>query len=145
MIAKSASAAMAVAVVTLTGAQAQDDIIALRQRLMDVNAAAATLTGDMVTGVVPFDPAIARAALMPISHNLEVFPSLFPAGSDTGETLAQPAIWTDMDGFKAAAAQLSSDASAAANTVSTLDDLAAALVSTISIDCANCHAKYRRR
>ena len=50
-----------------------------------------------------------------------------------------------MDGFKAAAAKLAADASKAAETVSTPDDLAVALVSTISIDCANCHAKYRLR
>jgi cytochrome c556 len=130
-------------VASSTAARAQQELIDLRQRVMDVNAAVVTLTTAMIESSVPFDVEVARAALRSLAHDLEVFPLYFPPGSDKGETKAAPAIWSDMDGFKAAAAKLAADASAAADTLATLDDLVIAMVGTISSDCGSCHAKYR--
>jgi cytochrome c556 len=122
-------------------AHAQVAVIDLRQRVMDVCAAVVSLTTDMASGTVPFDADVAKAALRSLAHEMDVFPSYFPAGSDTGATKAAPAIWSDPDGFRAAAAKLAADASGAAETL--VDDLVVAMISSISSDCSGCHVKYR--
>lgn len=120
----------------------QDDPIAARQALMKSNGAQAGALNGMVKGDTPFDAAAAKAAFETIAQNMATFPTLFPAGSDTGNTKASPAIWTDMAGFQAAAAKLATDATAAAASVNTLEDLQASFA-TIGGDCGACHQKYR--
>ena len=134
-------AAAAAASVAATLAFAQGDVIQQRQALMKSNGASAGTLNKMVTGEVPFDAAAATSALETIAQNVAAFPTLFPEGSDIGETRAGPAIWSDRAGFEAAAAKLVADATAAAS-ITTLGDLEAAFP-TIGGDCGGCHREYR--
>ncbi len=125
-----------------TTAFAQSDAIAQRQALMKSNGAQAGALNKMVKGEVPFDAAAAKTALETIAKNITTFPTLFPEGSNVGETKAGPAIWTDKAGFEAAAAKLAADATAAAASATTLDALKAAFP-MVGGDCGACHQKYR--
>jgi cytochrome c556 len=74
-------------------------------------------------------------------------PTWFPKGSgpETGlPTAAKPEIWTDADGFEAAAAKLrdETDKLAAVSTGGDLDAIKAQVRATAGA-CKNCHDKYR--
>src|SRR5580704_3997212 len=84
-----------------------------RQTLMK-GVQAATKDGvGLSRGTVPFDAAKAKAVLQVYIDASAKLPTLFPAGSDTDpKSTAAPKIWTDMAGFKAAAATFGADAKA---------------------------------
>jgi cytochrome c556 len=135
--------ALSVMVVSGAGvAVSQDDPIAARQQLMKNNGAAMGALNAMVKGDAPFDAAAAKAAFQTLVDDMTVFPTLFPDGSDTGDTKAGPAIWSDRAGFEAASAKLATDAAAAAASVTTLDEPKAAFP-TVGGNCGACHQKYR--
>jgi cytochrome c556 len=72
------------------------------------------------------------------------FPTLFPPGSDKGETKAAPAIWTDMAGFQKAATALSSAAETLAAAAKAGDAPAvAAAFKGVGDACGACHKNYR--
>lgn len=135
-------AALAVSFVGTGAAVSQDDPIAARQALMKKNGAAAGALNGMVKGDTAFDVAAAKAALATIAEDMTVFPTLFPDGSDTGDTKAGPAIWSDRAGFEAASAALRDTAAAAAESVTTLEELQA-VFPQIGGACGACHQKYR--
>lgn len=132
--------------VILTGvAVGQDDPIAARQQLMKMNGAASKIAFDMVQGKTPFDAAKAAEAMNVILSDIEEFPTLFPEGSDVGDTKASPDIWTNMDDFKALAAKLATDASAAAAAASEGPEAFKVAFSEVGADCGACHRQYRVR
>jgi len=135
-------AALTVGFVGTGIAVGQDDPIAARQALMKTNGAQAGILNGMVRGQTTFDAAAAKAALATIAEDMTIFPTLFPDGSDTGDTKAGPAIWTDRAGFEAEAAALQATAASAAESVNTLQDLEAAFPQ-IGASCGSCHQKYR--
>lgn len=94
-----------------------------------------TANGDVKT-LVGAGKAIARWG--------KVFPTLFPAGSDKGETKAAPAIWSDNAGFQKASMALS-EAGGALATAAAAGDAAAAAVAFKAIGeaCGACHKDYR--
>jgi cytochrome c556 len=62
-------------------------------------------------GQKPYDAAVVKTSLSAISASAKDFPNHFPAGSETGmDTAAAPAIWQNMDDFKAKAMKLSTHA-----------------------------------
>ena len=72
------------------------------------------------------------------------FPTLFPAGSDKGNTKAAPAIWTDMAGFQKAAMTLSNAGEALATAAKAGDTAAvAAAFKSVGEACGACHKEYR--
>jgi cytochrome c556 len=94
-----------------------------------------TLKGDVKTLENP-GKAIQKWAL--------VFPTLFPAGSDKGETKAAPAIWTDRAGFEKAAMTLSSAGEKLSVAAKAGDETAvAAAYKEIGDACGACHKDYR--
>jgi cytochrome c556 len=135
-----AAAAVAVSVATL--AYANEDVIVMRQALMKANGQAMKIVVTMAKGDMPFDATVAMAALGTIANDAEEFPSFFPEGSETGDTRAGAAIWSDPDGFKATSDKLAADATAAAEAASTLEGLQGALGS-VGSNCQACHEQYR--
>jgi cytochrome c556 len=109
---------------------------------MKKNGAQAGILNGMVRGQTAFDAAAAKAALATIAEDMAAFPTLFPEGSDTGDTKAGPAIWSDRAGFEAAAAALQASAASAAESVTTLEQLQA-VFTEIGASCGSCHQKYR--
>lgn len=94
-----------------------------------------TLKGDVKTLEGPAK-AIQRWAL--------VFPTLFPPGSDKGDTKAAPAIWTDPAGFQKDAEALSTAAGKLAAAAKADDATAvAASFKEVAGACGACHKDYK--
>jgi len=142
--------AAAVVAVSLTlpavAALANPDVIKLRDGLMRQNGTAMVIVGKMAQGATDFDPVVAKAALASVRDTAREYPALFPVGSETGDTIAAPAIWEDMEGFTAASHKLADDLDAAIAAVDAdgLDGLRANL-QTVGGNCQSCHQQYRTR
>jgi cytochrome c556 len=123
-------------------AQQAFDPIKTRQAGQDLVAgtfagvkAVITLKGDVKTLEGP-GKAIQKWAL--------VFPTLFPAGSDKGETKAAPAIWTDRAGFEKDAMALSAAAEKLSVAAKAGDEPAvAAAFKEAGEACGACHKEFR--
>jgi cytochrome c556 len=124
-------------------AVAADDPIAARQALMKKNGGAAKTAFDMAGGKAPFDAAQAAAAMKTIQDDMVEFVTLFPEGSDKGDTTASPKIWEDMAGFKAAADKLVADAKVAEAAAAGGQEAFAATLNAVGGDCQACHQTYR--
>ena len=85
---------------------AAGDPIQARKDIMRNNQEAAKTVFGMIQGQVPYDAAQAAAAMQTLQDDMAEFPTLFPEGSDQGNTHASPAIWQNMEDFKAHAAKL---------------------------------------
>lgn len=116
----------------------------MRQEMMkQVGGAAGTLS-KMAKGEAPFDAAAAVAAFTTMAEVGATYADQFPEGSETGfETEASPAIWQNMDDFKAKTAKFQADAAAAAGM--TFADAAAvgAAFGGVAANCGACHELYR--
>jgi cytochrome c556 len=133
----------ALSIVFVGAAFGEDDPILARQLLMKANNAASKVAFEMVKGTTPFDAAKAAEAMKTIASDMETFPTLFPDGSDQGDTKASPTIWENMDDFKALAAKLGADATTAAGAAANGLDAFKEAFGTVGGDCGACHKKYR--
>jgi cytochrome c556 len=105
MFGRYVKAAIAAAlVVSLSGgivavAQAQADVIKARQD----NRKALNSVGREAFKIIKAEGDLAELAVQAnkMAELNKAFGALFPPGSDTGDTLAAPAIWTDRAGFDA--------------------------------------------
>ena len=128
----------------LTPAIAADEPQVVRQELMKANGSDVGTLAKMVKGETPYDAAAALAALTGISEVAAKFGDYFPAGSETGfETEAAPAIWSDMDGFKAKLADFKASADAAAAAAPADLDGLKAVFGPLTKNCGACHETYR--
>lgn len=136
--------AAALAGLGITAVTAADEPQAVRQQLMKkVGQAAGALSG-IAKGEKPYDAEIVKASLTTISETVKVFPSHFPAGSETGaETEASPKIWQNMDDFKAKAAKLGGDAEKILAELPADQAGVGAALGVLGKDCASCHESYR--
>ncbi len=139
-----AVAAIVIGATSVAYGDINEDIIKMRQRLMDANGQAARIAVTMARGDAPFDPAVAEAVLSSIAHDNTVFPMLFPDGTQSGETKAGDAIWSDADGFKALSAKMVKDATAAAEAAGKGLDAFKAALGPVAKNCQSCHEKYRK-
>lgn len=139
--------AFAVAGVLIAGmALGQDDPIAARKALMKRNGEEAKLAFQMVKGTTPFDATAAATAMNQLAADMEILPTLFPPGSETGgDTKASPDVFTNLDDIKARAAKLGTDAKAAAEAAAQGPDAFATAFNAINDSCSGCHEKYRLR
>ncbi len=138
---------LAISILAIAGSAAVADPLADRKALMKERG---KLTGElskMVKGETPFDAAAVLDILHDMQANAENFDAeaLYPAGSDTGDTTAAPAIWQDMDGFKAAEDKfLSVVNDAVADAPADVDALKAKF-GAIGASCGACHETFRVR
>jgi len=138
---------LAIAALALTGSSAFADPIADRKAIMKERGRLVGTVAPMVKGEKPFDAAVAMTALKGLSENAEKFDVdvLFPAGSETGDTAALPAIWQDMTAFKAAAEKFR--VAAAAAVAANPQDLEAfkTQFNAVTTNCGSCHEKFRMK
>jgi cytochrome c556 len=89
----------------------------------------------------PFDAVVVKASATTIAENLKKAQSLFPAGSEGGESLAKPEIWTDAAGFE----KTMKDAHAATVALQSVSDEAAfrPALGALGGSCKACHDKFR--
>lgn len=133
---------VALSVAFIGAAVGQEDPIKARKQLMKENDASSRLVIKMILGRDPYDATSAAAAMNNIAANMEIFPTLFPEGSDGGDAGLLP-IWENMDDFKALAAKEQADAKAAAEVAPDGLDAFKVAFQAVSGDCAACHLKYR--
>jgi len=136
---------LAISMLAFAGSVAVADPIQDRQALMKERGKLAGQISKVVKGETPFDAAAVLDALKALEANAEKFDAdtLFPAGSDKGDTTAAPKIWEDMAGFKAAEDKFLADAKAAVASPPADVDALKAQLNTLGGDCGTCHQTYR--
>jgi len=122
-----------------------EDAIRYRKAAFTVMATHFGRVAAMANGRIPFDAKAAadNAELATIVSKLPY--AGFVAGSDKGETKAEPKIWTETDKFNAAAAKMQEEMAklnAAAKT-GNMDAIKAAVGATGG-SCKACHDNYRK-
>ena len=112
-----------------------NDRAAAMKRIRDSFRALVTMAQDGT-----FDAAAVQSSAYEIVADLIEFKDLFPAGTQNGDRLSRPEIWTDRAGFDAA---WEAGDSAASNlgTVGDADAYVPAL-QTLAAACRGCHKKY---
>jgi cytochrome c556 len=134
----------AVTTLTLLASAASADPIADRQKLMKGVADATKVSAEMVQGKTPWDAVAAKGAMATIAANAEIFPTLFPAGTETGgDTEASPKIWEAKSDFDALSAKLASTAEAAGNAADDGLDAFKPAFGAMAANCKACHQDYR--
>jgi cytochrome c556 len=137
-------AAVVAAVFASTVVYAQEEIIRLRQSLMQVNQNSVELAYAMSEGDVPWDAAIAKNALLAIASDNEIFPSLFPDNTNVKPTHALPTVWSNKAGFTALSMKMAADARAAAADATSADILSASKAfAEVQKNCTTCHTQFR--
>jgi cytochrome c556 len=134
----------AVTTLTLLASAASADPIADRQKLMKGIADATKVSAEMVQGKTSWDAAAAKAAMATIAANAELFPKLFPAGTETGgDTEASPKIWEAKSDFDALAAKLAATADAAGTAADGGLDAFKPAFGAMAANCKACHQDFR--
>ncbi|MFN3501600.1 MAG: c-type cytochrome [Allorhizobium sp.] len=128
----------------VTAAIAAGEPQAVRQEEMKKVGGAMGALGAIAKGEKPYDAEAVTAALTTLAEVGKTFPDHFPAGSETGmDSEAAPAIWQNMDDFKAKSAKLASAAEAQLATLPADQAGVAAAMQAVGATCGDCHQTYR--
>jgi cytochrome c556 len=127
---------------------AADDPIAVRQALMDSNGAAAAVAGGMMKDQIPYNPTVAKSAIMTWAAVAHAYGSFFPEGSlDPARSHASPKIWEDAAGFQKHLDEFGSLTAAAVKAAGKdgpADKAAfAAVAGPVLGTCKGCHQDFR--
>jgi len=136
--------ALMTAMVLAVGGVARADIDPIKTRQAGLGLLAGTVAGIKTVITANGDVKTLEGPAKNISRWGHVFPTLFPAGSDKGETKAAPAIWSDNAGFLKAAAALSAAGDSLATAAKAGDATAVATAfKAVGDACGACHKDYR--
>ncbi|MFD1197670.1 c-type cytochrome [Brucella gallinifaecis] len=124
---------------------AHADVIADRQAIMKDLGRSVGQLAPMVKGEKPFDAAVALAALEKIDADAKKFDvdSLFPVGSDQGDTEASPKIWENRQDFIGHVEKFRADAAAAVAAKPADLDALKPVFQQVAANCGSCHQAYR--
>lgn len=122
---------------------AQSDVIKQRKALMDALGDQTKAGAAILKGEQPYDAAKA-AAIFKAYTDAAKFNTLFPAGSDKGDTKAAPAIWSDRAGFDAEMAKFNAAVQQGLPTIGTESGFKSAFMS-VAATCRTCHSTYQSR
>ena len=122
---------------------AQNNPIAQRQTLLKEFGAVSREPGQMLRREAAFDLAKVKTALETYSRHAKVLPTLFPAGSFTGETAALPKIDENRADFVAIFGRLDQAATAALASITDEATFRANMGNVLRV-CGQCHDTYRR-
>jgi cytochrome c556 len=136
---------LAAAALALAGSAAFADPIADRQAMMKANGKAMGMIAPMTKGEKPFDAAVVLDALQSINDHAQKLDvaTLFPAGTDQGDTEASPKIWEDMAGFQAKVDEFKADAAAAVAAPPQDVEALKAAMGAVGSNCGGCHETFR--
>lgn len=126
-----------------TGAVVAQDPISERQAAMKSVGGAMRVVAGFARGQADYDAAAALAAFTTMNEVSMTYGTLFPEGSDTGDTKAAPAIWTDRAGFDAAVAKFEADTAAAIAAAPADLDAFRPVFGAVAANCGACHEKYQ--
>lgn len=139
-----ASALLLVAAFLAPSVLAQDNVITRRKAVMKQMGEHADAGGDILKGKASFDAAKAAVIFQSFKNGISGFTDLFPEGSDTGETKATAAVWSDRKGFEAAAAAFAKAVADNAAKGTTADGFKTAFTA-VAGECRTCHQTYKSR
>lgn len=139
-----ACAAAVTALLAGTAVMAQSDVVKQRQAILKEFGDLTKPVGGMLRGNTAFDLAAVQKALDAYTKGGKELPALFPAGSDTGDTGALPAIWQDKAKFDGLFAKLASDATAARAAITDEASFKANFPGVIRT-CGTCHDSFRKK
>jgi cytochrome c556 len=136
---------LAFSALALAGTAALADPVADRKALMKSNGKSAGALSAIVKGEQPFDATAVLAALTTISENAQQIDvaTLFPPGTDKGDTTASPKIWEDMAGFRAKVDKFKADSAAAASAPPQDVEALKATLGAVGENCGGCHETFR--
>jgi cytochrome c556 len=134
----------AAAFIGITAASAQGDPIEARKAILKTFGTAVRDPGLMLRGETPFDLAKVQATLKVFAEGSPKLPALFPANSQTGDTKALPAIWTEQDKFNAIFTKLAADATAAGSAITDEASFKTEMPKVLG-NCGACHNSYRAK
>jgi len=136
---------LAISTVALAVSAAYADPIADRKAIMKERGGLVGGLVKMAKGETEFDAAAVHKALDGLKANEAKvdIDALFPAGSDKGDTKADPKIWSDMDGFKAVNKKYSDAVDAAAAAPAADKAALGGQLQTLGGLCGECHKTYR--
>ena len=123
-------------------AVAQNNPVAKREQMMKQVGASMGALGAITKGEKPYDAEVVKAALTAISTDMKAFPDQFPAGSEANSAAA-PAIWENMDDFKAKSLKLAGDADTILASMPADQAGVAEAMKTLGANCGTCHQTYR--
>jgi len=139
-------ALMTAVVLAVGGAAYADGIDALQTRQAGMDLVGGTLAGVKLVVTTNGDIKTLEGAGKGIKRWGAVIPSLFPAGSDKGETKALPVVWSDSAGFQKAAMTLSAAGEKLESAAKAGDaTLVAAAFKEVGEACGGCHKTYRAK
>lgn len=123
---------------------AADEPQLVRQAQMKQIGASVGALAAIAKGEKPYDAAAVKTALSTIATTSKDFPNHFPAGTETGHnTAAAPAIWQNMDDFKAKSMKLAKEAETVLASMPADQAGVGAALKTIGGECSACHQAYR--
>ncbi|OLP61576.1 cytochrome C556 [Xaviernesmea oryzae] len=122
----------------VTAAEPQD----VREGMMKQIGGSVGALGAIAKGQKPYDAAVVKTSLETISKNIKAFPDQFPPGSDA-KSEASPKIWSNMDDFKAKAANLAKEADTLLAQLPADQAAVGAAVGQLGPLCSDCHQSYR--
>lgn len=124
---------------------AQNNAIVERQQLMKGFGQAGRAPGSMLKGDQPFDLAVVQASLKNFSDGAKKAPSLFPAGSETGnDTASLPKVWSDKTDFDAKWSKFAADSEAAQASIKDEASFKSTFPNVVRA-CGGCHESYRAK
>ena len=125
-------------------ANADGHVIAARKAMMKNVGASMRVAGTMMKGAMEFDAVAAELAMRTMNSSALGFALAFPEGTESGgDTEAAPAIWSDSDGFQAAAKKFADDTMAAVEAAKQGEDAFKAAFGAVASNCKGCHEKFR--
>ena len=130
--------------ITVLAQSQSEDIIKYRRNVMKSNGAHAAAANAILQGKVDYKNQLADHAKALENVNKDI-PSLFPKGSESGDTKALPAIWENRAEFEKRAndaKQKSAEFAKAAMTGDT--QVATAKFKELSDACKSCHKDFRK-
>lgn len=123
---------------------AQDAPQILRQDDMKQIGSAMGQLGAIAKGQKDYDPVVVEGALSTIATEAKDFTTHFPPDSQSGhDTEASPAIWENMDDFKAHADKLAAEADALLADLPADQAAVGKAMKALGANCGACHELYR--
>ena len=121
-----------------------EDIIKYRQNVMKSQGAHLAAVGAIINGKVDFKGQLGDHAKA-LQATTKDIPSLFPKGSDFGETKALDAVWQKTEEFQKLAKDAQQKADALAKVVAAGDSKKyGARFKDVADSCKACHKDYRK-
>lgn len=139
-----AAAAAALVIGLATAALAQGDVVRQRQEAMKAMDGQFDIAAAMMRGRQPFDAAKVEGVFRVLKEKSVGYAALFPAGSNTGDSKATPAVWRDPAAFAAAVSGFQKLVAENAAKAATAQGFKAAFTA-VADGCRSCHQTYKTR